>query len=55
MRRIKASYITVNKKRTCISDMIPLYEIITVELKMSLEQQRLYNHIYAFYTNQLAR
>jgi hypothetical protein len=55
MRRTKASYITVGGERTRIGDTIPPYEIVTVELKMSPGQQRLYDHMYAFYANQLAR
>lgn len=55
MRRTKANEIRVGNSVSRIGDTIPHYEIVTVELKMSRANQRVYDDMYQFYADQLAK
>jgi hypothetical protein len=55
LRRTKATPIIIDGRTVRIADSIPHYEIVTVELRMSIAQQRVYDGMYRFYANQLAK
>ncbi len=55
LRRTKATEIVVDGVPSRIGETIPHYEIVTVELKLTMAQQRIYDQMYSFYADQLAR